>query len=92
MVLTREGLRERLPETGARVVALERPSDAGRTPAPAPGDGSRFGLEDALAYVIFTSGSTGRPQGHRGHPRLADQLHRLVPATPTPRGRTTAPP
>jgi amino acid adenylation domain-containing protein/non-ribosomal peptide synthase protein (TIGR01720 family) len=61
VLLTQERLIERLPEHGARVVAVDRdaaaiaaesaePVDAGVTPA-------------NVAYVIYTSGSTGKPKG-----------------------------
>src|SRR6185436_18695193 len=61
VVVTREGLRERLPETGARVVALERPSPP--APLPQAGEGRTSTEEGQLAYIIFTSGSTGIPKG-----------------------------
>jgi amino acid adenylation domain-containing protein len=68
LVLTSEGLAERIPTAGARVVAVEaRASEIAAESADplGPSVGS-----DALAYVIYTSGSTGRPKGamnpHRG--------------------------
>jgi len=57
VVLTREGLRDALPETNALVVCLDGPeNEVEATVLP--------GLDpDNLAYVIYTSGSTGRPNG-----------------------------
>ena len=70
VVLTRNGLADLLPATGARTVEVDDPSvfseDAGPLPDTVPGN--------ALAYVIYTSGSTGRPKGvactHEGVVRL----------------------
>ena len=61
VVVTRAGLRDRLPPSQARVVVLEDARDAlaahaGSAPPCAASD-------DNLAYVIYTSGSTGRPKG-----------------------------
>lgn len=61
IVVTHEGPRQRLPETEAVVVDLDRDRVAiGVQPASAPevaaGDSN-------AAYVIYTSGSTGRPKG-----------------------------
>ncbi|WP_404384158.1 amino acid adenylation domain-containing protein [Caenispirillum salinarum] len=57
LVLTRDGLADRVPE-GAAALCVDRPlhpaSGAAALPAPATED---------LAYVIYTSGSTGRPKG-----------------------------
>ncbi|MDB6015101.1 MAG: amino acid adenylation protein, partial [Gammaproteobacteria bacterium] len=75
VLLTQEHLKERVPDSGATVVALDR-------------DWSRIAQQDAnnleadtvglktshLAYVIYTSGSTGNPKGvmveHRNVTRL----------------------
>ncbi len=65
LVLTREGLRDRLPVevSGARVLAL----DSLDLPPSPGGSGVRMGEGgqggDGLAYVIYTSGSTGVPKG-----------------------------
>ncbi|HEU0302787.1 MAG TPA: non-ribosomal peptide synthetase, partial [Longimicrobium sp.] len=67
-VLTRAGLRERVPSIGIPVLALDgEEAVLGSEPAEPPA------VEvdaDQLAYVIFTSGSTGLPKGvavaHRG--------------------------
>jgi len=64
VVLVEEGLRARLPDTAAEVVALDRDwpeiaaRDASNLDAHACGVHSHH-----LAYVIYTSGSTGRPKG-----------------------------
>ncbi|MET0396662.1 MAG: amino acid adenylation domain-containing protein, partial [Longimicrobiaceae bacterium] len=68
VLLTREGLLERLPEHGARVVCLDRDAaEIARRGDAAPASGLR---PENAAYVIYTSGSTGRPKGvevvHRG--------------------------
>ncbi|CAL9585075.1 Chondramide synthase cmdD [Streptomyces sp. enrichment culture] len=68
LVLTQERLRDRLPHTGATVLALDtgwaQTADASGDPLP------RDATPDTLAYMIYTSGSTGRPKGvpntHRG--------------------------
>ncbi|HEU4881684.1 MAG TPA: amino acid adenylation domain-containing protein [Longimicrobium sp.] len=71
VVLTRAGLRARVPETGATVIELDTDATLAAEPAEALAvevDGQH------LAYVIFTSGSTGRPKGvaipHRGMANL----------------------
>ncbi len=64
-LLTEEGLRERLPETGAAVLLL----DSGRVSVERGEAVARQAVaraedfSEALAYVIYTSGSTGRPKG-----------------------------
>ncbi len=61
LVVTREGLRDRLPPSQARVVVLEAEREAiasyenGAPPCAAS--------DENLAYLIYTSGSTGRPKG-----------------------------
>ncbi|MFJ5639640.1 amino acid adenylation domain-containing protein [Streptomyces sp. NPDC093223] len=57
VILTREALRSRLPESERPVVAV----DDGTVPAPGPVP--RRARPDDLAYVMYTSGSTGRPKG-----------------------------
>jgi amino acid adenylation domain-containing protein len=60
-VLTRAGLRDRLPATDAAVLALDEEEAA---LAAEPADAPRVEVHpENLAYVIFTSGSTGRPKG-----------------------------
>ncbi len=61
VVVTRAGLRDRLPPARARVVVLDAERDAiAAHPASAPPCAAS---DDNLAYVIYTSGSTGRPKG-----------------------------
>jgi amino acid adenylation domain-containing protein len=68
VVLTRAGLRGRLPATDATVLALDE-EEAALAAEPAHAPDVPVDPEN-LAYVIFTSGSTGRPKGvaipHRG--------------------------
>jgi len=72
VVLTHLSLIPDLPETGARVLALDA------LPGDEAGDDANLAVEvdpENAAYVIFTSGSTGRPKGvvvpHRGIGNLA---------------------
>ena len=61
VLLTQERLIERLPESGARVVAVDRDAAAIAAESGEPFDG---GADPSnIAYVIYTSGSTGRPKG-----------------------------
>ena len=59
VVLTRSDLGVPLPESGARIVHLDREDLASESPEPPDGGAT---LANA-AYVIYTSGSTGRPKG-----------------------------
>jgi len=61
VLLTQEKLRERLPDCGATVIAL----DTDRDRITASGDTPRTRTVQAnnLVYAIFTSGSTGIPKG-----------------------------
>ncbi len=73
LVVTQESLRDRLPETGAVLVDLDRDrAELERRPATAPDVDPH---PDDLAYAIYTSGSTGRPKGvlvsHAGVGNLA---------------------
>jgi amino acid adenylation domain-containing protein len=72
-VLTRAGLRDRLPATDAAVIALDEEAAALAAESLAPVEVKVD--PDNLAYIIFTSGSTGRPKGvavpHRGLSSLA---------------------
>ncbi|HTQ79529.1 MAG TPA: amino acid adenylation domain-containing protein, partial [Thermoanaerobaculia bacterium] len=61
VLLTQERLLARLPETAARVVALDR--DWGAI-AGEPATALESGVSpENLAYIIYTSGSTGKPKG-----------------------------
>jgi amino acid adenylation domain-containing protein/non-ribosomal peptide synthase protein (TIGR01720 family) len=61
LLLTQESLIERLPEHGARVVAVDRDAAAiAAESAEPPVSGAAPGNP---AYVIYTSGSTGKPKG-----------------------------
>jgi natural product biosynthesis luciferase-like monooxygenase protein len=58
VIVTQPALKDRLPKSGAQVIALR--DDAG-DPAGANVDGGASA--DDLAYLIYTSGSTGTPKG-----------------------------
>ncbi len=83
VLLSQASLREKLPDTRARVVCCEggpSPEGASRASAPVEVD-----AED-LAYVIYTSGSTGRPKGvmveHRNVVNFFTAMDELVPHDP----------
>lgn len=68
VVLTKEALRERVPEQAARVICLDTAwASIGGEPKD---DRPSVATAGNLAYVIYTSGSTGQPKGvmveHRG--------------------------
>ncbi len=61
LVLTQQGLLERLPSSGLETLCLD-----GDWPAPAESQALAHPahvLPDSLAYLIYTSGTTGRPKG-----------------------------
>ncbi|HET9676631.1 MAG TPA: condensation domain-containing protein, partial [Solirubrobacterales bacterium] len=61
VLLTQEHLIERLPEHGARIVAVDRDAAA---IAAEPAEPLDAGVQPQnVAYVIYTSGSTGKPKG-----------------------------
>ncbi len=68
-ILTRDSLKERLPETQAKTICIDSLKSAG------PGPLSPASASD-LSYVIYTSGSTGKPKGvaieHRNVAALID--------------------
>jgi len=72
LIVTEDGLLERLPTHGATVVCLGR-DDAEIAAEPAT-DLEPSARPENVAYVIYTSGSTGRPKGvlveHRNVARL----------------------
>jgi amino acid adenylation domain-containing protein len=70
LLLTRTGLRERLPGVEVPVLCMDAQAERiAREPEDAPRSGA---TPESLAYVIYTSGSTGRPKGslipHRSIP------------------------
>ncbi|MEU1516068.1 amino acid adenylation domain-containing protein [Streptomyces sp. NPDC005811] len=84
VLLTQEGLLERLPEHGARVVCVDRDAEA---IAAESGEAPEVELSaQSTAYVIYTSGSTGRPKGvavtHQGIGDFADALRDSFGAVP----------
>jgi amino acid adenylation domain-containing protein len=58
VVVTRRGLRDRLPAHPAAIVEVDAPDPGGEVDVPAMDPEL-----DRLAYVIYTSGSSGRPKG-----------------------------
>ena len=76
VLVTVSGLRERLPEHGARVVCLD--GDHAELARHSDGDPEPLAGPESLAYVIYTSGSTGRPKGVEVEHR---QVARLFSAT-----------
>ncbi|HLL46031.1 MAG TPA: condensation domain-containing protein, partial [Longimicrobiaceae bacterium] len=61
LLLTRTGLRERLPGVEVPVLCMDAQAERiAREPEDAPQSGA---TPESLAYVIYTSGSTGRPKG-----------------------------
>ena len=68
VVLTKEALRERVPQQAARVICLD--TDWASIAGEPDGDRPSAATAGNLAYVIYTSGSTGQPKGvmveHRG--------------------------
>ncbi|HEX2207839.1 MAG TPA: amino acid adenylation domain-containing protein, partial [Longimicrobium sp.] len=74
VILTRAGLRERVPSTGLPI--LEMDTEAAALAAESTESPFVEVHPGHLAYVIFTSGSTGQPKGvavpHRGLANLLD--------------------
>ncbi|MEM8715155.1 MAG: condensation domain-containing protein, partial [Cyanobacteria bacterium P01_G01_bin.4] len=70
-LLSLDHLRDRLPDAGATILCLDRPSTQLPDPNHSDPKLQPTGLNpDNLAYLLYTSGSTGRPKGvavaHRG--------------------------
>ncbi len=63
VLLTQERLRSLLPETGAKVVALDTDVAIEEASAERPIDVASAGRGERIAYAIYTSGSTGKPKG-----------------------------
>lgn len=90
LVLTREALRARLPESAAgRALAVEELTWGGASrgePSPEshPATVRGVGPHD-LAYAIYTSGSTGRPKGvlveHRNVVNFFAAMDRVIPGS-----------
>ncbi len=81
LILTTSQSRSKLPETSAKLIALDEDSIAGSAPL------SRTPLATSnLAYVIYTSGSTGKPKGvmieHRNVVNFFTAMDRLLGAKP----------
>jgi len=73
LLLTQNHLLDRLPDTQAQLLCIDRYSDD--APAPSSENPAHEVGPDNLVYMIYTSGSTGQPKGalntHRGlHNRL----------------------
>ena len=68
VLLTQEGMRERLPQSETTVISIDRV--ANELDAETDTNPEHVTTGENLAYVIYTSGSTGRPKGveieHRG--------------------------
>ncbi|HEY3581866.1 MAG TPA: amino acid adenylation domain-containing protein, partial [Pyrinomonadaceae bacterium] len=74
LVITEESVRERLPESAARVVCLD--TDAEQIAQQSTENPTVAVLPQQLAYIIYTSGSTGRPKGVAvEHRQLLHTLH-----------------
>ncbi|WP_161811434.1 non-ribosomal peptide synthetase [Steroidobacter agaridevorans] len=87
VVLTQRSLQSILPQTGARLIALDDASNAIERQAVENLTGTIGGPRaDGLAYVIYTSGSTGKPKGvaieHSGVVNLWHGLERLYDSCP----------
>jgi amino acid adenylation domain-containing protein len=61
VLLTNEGLLDRLPHYGGTVVAVDRQWE--EIAQESPENLSRVPLPESVAYTIYTSGSTGKPKG-----------------------------
>ncbi|HTQ79810.1 MAG TPA: amino acid adenylation domain-containing protein, partial [Thermoanaerobaculia bacterium] len=93
LLLTEERHLDRMPETGATVLCLDRAAE--EEPAGVPKLASLVRPE-SLAYVIYTSGSTGRPKAvavpHGGLSNLVRWHQELYQVTAADRGTLVASP
>jgi amino acid adenylation domain-containing protein len=91
VLLTESRFLERMPESAATVVLLERDFEGDALRAPEVELGP-----ESLAYVIYTSGSTGRPKGvavsHRGLLNLVHWHVETYEVTAADRGTLVASP
>ena len=77
VVIAEAPLLDRLPDSGVRIVSLDR--DRARIAARSDANPQRSIAPTSLAYVMFTSGSTGEPKGvavpHRAVVRLVKETN-----------------
>ncbi len=80
VVLTHEHLKERLADSGAKIICLDSESETVKHQG-VPNSGTPVSNESAV-YVIYTSGSTGQPKGvsicHRSAINLAQALAQVI--------------
>ena len=93
VLLTKQGLLEKLPACDAELVCLDRDWDV--ISRESSENVARIATPDNLAYVIYTSGSTGQPKGvmikHQGVCNLAEAQARAFGVRPDSRVLQFAP-
>ncbi|HEY0782175.1 MAG TPA: non-ribosomal peptide synthetase, partial [Thermoanaerobaculia bacterium] len=96
IVLTRSGLRDRLPDLPQTSRIVELDGDAATIESVAAEITPRLGDPDRLAYLLYTSGSTGQPKGtlvpHAGLLNLVAWYRQLLAIGPDDRGTLVASP